>query len=194
MSITVQPHGPTNEFLSKVATWPQFLQPAECEALVRLAEGYQAKDGTIGSRYEGNRDIRKSEVWFLAEDESTRWVFERFAFAIGHVNQGYQFELEGIDRGVQIARYVDRGHYDWHIDVGTAELSRRKLSISVQLSDPSTYDGGDLQFHMPNLDTAKMRGQGALIAFPSYLEHRVAPVTRGVRYSLVAWIAGPPFR
>lgn len=194
MSITVQPHGTTNDFLSKVATWPQFLLPPECDRLIALAEGYAHKDGTIGSRYEGNRDIRKSEVWFLAEDAQTQWVFERFALAIGHLNQGYRFELEGIDRGVQIARYVDRGHYDWHIDVGTAELSRRKLSISVQLSDPASYDGGDLEFHMPNLDRAKMRGQGALIAFPSYLEHRVTAVTRGVRYSLVAWIAGPPFR
>lgn len=61
----------------------------------------------------------------------------------------------------------------------------------MQLSDGDGYDGGDREFHLSGLDAAKMRQQGARIAFRSFHEHRVTPVIRGERFSLVAWIDGP---
>jgi PKHD-type hydroxylase len=64
----------------------------------------------------------------------------------------------------------------------------------VQLSAADVYEGGDLEFHLSGLDRTRMRRQGTLIAFPSFHEHRVTPVTRGQRFSLVAWVDGPPFR
>ncbi|HEY1877424.1 MAG TPA: hypothetical protein VGG66_08130 [Rhizomicrobium sp.] len=71
---------------------------------------------------------------------------------------------------------------------------RRKLSMPVQVSDPSSYDGCDLQFHAANhIDTAP-RMRGAVIAFPSYVLHRVTPITRGIRKSMVVWTTGPKFR
>ena len=91
-------------------------------------------------------------------------------------------------------RFLVCSNYDWHIDLGTGRFSRRKISLSVQLSVASAYEGGELEFHISGLDREKMRQQGALIAFPSFLEHRVTPVTQGVRFSLVAWVDGPPYR
>lgn len=105
----------------------------------------------------------------------------------------YHFDVSSIEP-LQYAEYhsYDNGGYDWHMDIGTGAANCRKLSISVQLSDPSDYDGGDLEFWGTGVAD---RDQGKLIAFPSYLLHRVAPVTRGVRRSLVAWAIGAtPFR
>ena len=73
----------------------------------------------------------------------------------------------------------------------------RKLSMVIQLSDPKDYEGGILEIHAnehypPPPDELKRRG--TIVVFPSFLRHRVIPVTKGVRYSLVAWIEGPHFR
>ena len=86
----------------------------------------------------------------------------------------------------------EKGHYDWHLDYGSA-FSNRKISFSIQLSDPSEYDGGVLEIAgMPsNEETQK---KGTIILFPSYVRHRVTPVTRGTRYCIVGWVHGPHFR
>ena len=70
----------------------------------------------------------------------------------------------------------------------------RKISISVQLDDENDYMGGDLQFYTKQTLTNAPRKKGTVIMFPSYLLHRVTPVVKGVRHSLVTWISGPPFR
>ena len=70
----------------------------------------------------------------------------------------------------------------------------RKISLVVPLSDPRTYKGGNFQFWSGKTLTIKEgRKQGSLLFFPSYLWHRVTPITEGIRYSLVAWICGDPF-
>jgi PKHD-type hydroxylase len=72
--------------------------------------------------------------------------------------------------------------------------SPRKLSLILQLSDATEYEGGELQLKDSSDHTAVERKKGHLIAFPSYLLHRVTPVTKGIRRSLVVWISGPAFR
>jgi PKHD-type hydroxylase len=72
--------------------------------------------------------------------------------------------------------------------------TRRKLSISVQLTDPSHYEGCDLQFHAGNQIETGIRDRGAVIAFPSYVLHRVTPCTKGTRKALVAWTTGQQFK
>ena len=91
-------------------------------------------------------------------------------------------------------RYGSEDHFDWHLDFGPGAISERKLSITVQLSDEDAYEGGDLEF-MVNKEYVKApREQGTVIVFPSFIMHRVTPVTKGTRESIVGWIAGPPFR
>jgi PKHD-type hydroxylase len=72
----------------------------------------------------------------------------------------------------------------------------RKLSLIIQLTDPSEYEGGDFQFDsdIPQPDPAEIKQRGTVIVFPSFLRHRVTPVTSGVRRSLVSWVEGPKFR
>ena len=86
---------------------------------------------------------------------------------------------------------IEGGHYDWHVDHGPLKL-QRKFSISVQLSDASDYEGCDLEFHAGNRRSKPLRAlRGAVIAFPSYVLHRVTPCTKGTRKALVAWTTGP---
>ena len=85
-------------------------------------------------------------------------------------------------------------HYDWHVDNNMlTDLPPRKLSMSVQLSDPDDYDGGGLEISDGQIVEAT-DARGAVIVFPSYRVHRVTPVTEGVRRSLVVWANGPAFR
>ena len=112
-------------------------------------------------------------------------------------NEVWRLDLTGFnmfsDRP-NILRYKaeEKGHYDWHFDYGSA-FSNRKMSFSIQLSDPSEYDGGMLEIvgMPPNEETRK---KGTIIMFPSYVRHRVTPVTRGTRYCIVGWVHGPHFK
>jgi PKHD-type hydroxylase len=82
--------------------------------------------------------------------------------------------------------------YGWHLDYGGG--ISRKLSLAIQLTDPSEYEGGNLQI-MTSGEPQNMRKQRGLIAvFPSYVLHQVTPVTQGSRQSLVAWVSGPAFK
>jgi PKHD-type hydroxylase len=89
-----------------------------------------------------------------------------------------------------------QGHYTWHQDTGVnlTDLAPRKLSMVLQLSDPSEYEGGNLQV-MTEISPQTVKKQRGLVAvFPSYVLHQVTPVTQGTRQSLVAWISGPQFK
>ncbi|HXS81027.1 MAG TPA: 2OG-Fe(II) oxygenase, partial [Gammaproteobacteria bacterium] len=87
----------------------------------------------------------------------------------------------------------DRGFYDWHTDfAGIRPL--RKLSISIQLSRAEDYEGGELELLYGNQPQKLDKTRGTLIAFPSFMLHRVMPVTRGTRWSLVAWVVGARWR
>ena len=82
------------------------------------------------------------------------------------------------------------GFYTWHMDNGD-KTPGRKISLSVQLSSPDSYEGGELEFFYTNKTKQVEKTQGGVIAFPSFIMHRVTPVTKGVRYSMVAWVVGP---
>lgn len=89
----------------------------------------------------------------------------------------------------------NRGHIDWHNDenIETESPRPRKFSMSVQLSDPSDYTGGNFEAYGIDFDKG-IRNQGSVITFPSYESHRITPVTKGIRKSLVAWFHGPRWR
>jgi PKHD-type hydroxylase len=138
---------------------------------------------------------RNSFVTFLFPNETTNWIFARLAGAINEMNQQFfQFDLTGMEQGLQFTRYTAPGeHYDWHIDKGYMTPAR-KLSLSVQLSDPNDYKGGEFEMLFGRKPQKIGRERGLTVFFPSYTLHRVKPVTQGTRYSLVAWISGPPFK
>jgi PKHD-type hydroxylase len=185
-----------NDILTKVAILPDLFDRESCDRAIALAQRFPATEGRVGTRDVKRASIRRSQIWFFDPTRETDFIFAPLRSAVQHVNQGFGLDLTDFGTGCQIACYSSdvEGHYDWHIDLGTGRFSRRKLSLTVQLSAADAYNGGDLEFHLSGLDRTRMRQQGALIAFPSFHEHRVTPVTRGKRFSLVAWVDGPPFR
>jgi PKHD-type hydroxylase len=185
-----------NDLLTKVAVLPDCLDPAACARAVELAQRFPPTDGRVGTSDVKQEEIRRSQIWFFDAGPELDFIFAPLHEAVRRVNEGFCLDLTGFGTGCQIARYSSdvQGHYDWHIDLGTGRFSTRKLSLTLQLSAPESYRGGDLEFHLSGLDRTRMRQQGTLIAFPSFHEHRVTPVTQGERFSLVAWADGPPFR
>lgn len=164
----------------------------ECEKIKEMFTDLH--DGTVGHKEQTNEVIRKSLVQFIDPSEKTSWIFERFyQFAIGCNEARWRFQLSGFYEGIQLTQYDQNGsHYDWHIDSGNAEFSIRKLSLILLLDDPQSYDGGELEF--VGLREKVKKKKGTLLLFPSYMGHKVHPVTGGMRHSAVAWISGEPYK
>jgi PKHD-type hydroxylase len=124
------------------------------------------------------------------------WLYQRLWLAALECNRMFfNVDIAGIEPNIQLTRYdaADQGHYTWHTDFAGL-MPNRKISISVQLSGPSEYEGGDLQLLFSDSPFSLAKDRGALLAFPSFMLHRVKPVTRGTRWSLVAWIVGERWR
>src|SRR5688572_6179456 len=143
-----------------------------------------------------NAQIRRSQVVMLGNERKYDWLYERIWAAAQECNRlFFCVDIRGVEANLQLGRYdsSDRGFYDWHTDfAGIRPL--RKLSISIQLSRAEDYDGGDLELMYGSQPQKLDKARGAFIAFPSFLLHRVTPVTRGTRWSLVAWIVGTRWR
>ncbi len=140
---------------------------------------------------------RKSEIkWLKKEVPDFRWLYEKFITMVTEANKAlWNFDLTEIIDDLQYTAYNhDGGHFDWHMDLGSGKYARRKVSITMQLSDPEDYEGGDFEFMIGNEVVKLPRKKGCVIVFPSYFLHRVTPVTKGTRKSLVLWIYGQPFR
>ena len=168
----------------------------ECETIVALGESMGLQESTLVGQPNDSK-IRESKVAWLFPNQTTRWIFDRLSSAALNLNnQFFKFDLYGMVEGIQFTKYESpSGHYGAHIDKVINDIPR-KLSLTVQLSDLEEYEGGGLNlFYGSNFDpTVLPKEQGKLVAFPSYVLHQVAPVTKGTRYSLVCWVTGKPFR
>lgn len=146
-----------------------------------------------GNQYDD--DLRKSNVMFIDCIPEYDWVYQKLAgLAVQSNNERYWFDLLGFHQELQLTRYTERDFFDWHLDFGAGEISARKLSLTVQLSDPEEYEGGDLQFMMNDKAVNAPRKKGTVVVFPSFIMHRVTPITKGTRQSIVGWVSGPPYR
>ncbi len=176
------------------ATARGFLTDAEMDLLV-AEHASQVAEARLGPG-NSNAAIRRSQVVMLGPEPKYRWLYERVWAAVQQCNREFFcVEIDGIENNIQLGRYDsgDRGFYNWHTDFATIR-PHRKISVSVQLSRPEDYAGGDLELMFGTDPQPIDRTRGAFIAFPSFMLHRVTPVTRGTRWSLVAWILGSRWR
>jgi len=186
---------PTNSF----AIWANAFSPEELGRIEAYGDGLTAETATVLSDVpEGpvHGEIRITRRAWIVPDPESKWIYDRIQRVTRTLNDRvYQFDLSGFSENIQYTVYHgnERGHYDWHVDHGPLRKPR-KLSISVQLSDPSQYEGCDLEFRAGNKIETAPRDRGSVIAFPSYVLHRVTPCTKGVRKALVAWTTGPQFK
>lgn len=182
-------------------TKPKFLKtcwierafsPSECDRVVALFDKENPVIAGVHADAKLNEGIRKSRVTWLRFESDREWLFKALWQHIKTVNdERYGFQLSGLYENLQLTLYPPGGHYKWHEDNMEPAFTTRKLSLSVQLSDPDSYEGGELVI-FPNERPPRTRGTIAF--FPSFVTHKVEPVKTGERYSLVAWVTGDPFR
>lgn len=153
--------------------------------------------------HEGNvsgiidKTYRDSRIHWLPKNAEWEWLYAKIGTYAYRANDAmWHFDISFMNEQIQFTEYDASyaGKYDWHIDVGSGVSSLRKIAIVVQLSDPSEYEGGDLQFYTTKNLTTVPRDKGTVVCFPTYFLHRVTPVTKGKRRSLVLWVSGTPFR
>ena len=163
----------------------------ECENIVDIAK----TKGLIKGTTSGKTDARDSQISWLYPSDGMDWVFRKVTDIILDLNkQFFQFDLFGINEGFQFTNYqAPSGKYGKHIDRGMNMLVR-KLSISIQLTNPKEYEGGELYLYDGEKGIVMDKAQGTLIVFPSYVLHEVMPVTKGERNSLVTWVTGKQFK
>ena len=153
----------------------------------------KVKDGSAIIESDVSNEARRSQAVWLHQ-EQYKWIYDRIWQMALAVNKIYKIDIDSFELA-QIAYYDEKesGHFDWHSDNGPTSM-RRKLSISIPLNDPSEYEGGGLHFNAGGQIMAPAQTQGKVIIFPSWVVHRVTPVTKGRRYSMVIWIHGPRWR
>jgi PKHD-type hydroxylase len=144
---------------------------------------------------------RKSDIGFIHSNDETKWIFDSLLQLASHLNNNYYgYDLSGFDH-FQYTEYNGEGSkYDYHTDmifgdqVRPEQLLPRKLSFSLILSNPDEYTGGDFEIQTSKKSDSVTQPRGRVIAFPSFVLHRVAPLTSGVRKSIVFWALGPKFK
>lgn len=179
--------------------YKEYFTPEICDRILKLGLQLPVQDATMG--VDGSvkvSDYRKSKIRFIQKDDPNfTFLFdEMWKMAIQSNDDWFKFHISRITY-IQLAEYDAsyQGVYKKHNDIfwmnGDPQY-HRKLTAVVQLSDPSTYDGGNLELfgltEYPNAE--EVRTQGTVFFFPSFLEHQANVVTKGTRYSLACWFDG----
>jgi len=197
------------------------LTPRFCDELIEyglskpdslgLTGGINDKEKLSKKELKNLQKTRKSDVVFLDD----HWIYKEIIPFVRAANNeaGWNFQFD-YSESCQFTKYKLNQYYDWHCDSWDQPYNQpgspvhgkvRKLSVTCQLSDGSEYEGGELEFDTKNYNPDKrvrkksvigcnqILPKGSIVVFPSFVWHRVKPVTAGTRYSLVIWNCGNPF-
>lgn len=141
-----------------------------------------------------DKKVRSSEVMWLNHDRNSDWLYQKFSTLVSRVNSDhFMYDIEGFEN-FQYTKYRKEEFYDWHIDCEDFwSTFTRKISCTIVLTDPGKYEGGEfqcvIQGRVDDPVTIKPK-KGDAIFFASWMPHRVLPVTKGIRKSLVCWVMG----
>jgi len=160
--------------------------------------------GTIANSVD-DKTKRNSTVRWIKPTNEFKWIFDKIDNVLNQVNnEWFNFDLVGYSE-IQFTEYSEntKQHYTWHTDMVwgdggstyTPDATLRKLSCSIVLSQQEVnFEGGNFELDNINSPFIPDIDKGDGVFFPSFVWHRVTPVTKGTRYSLVVWIIGPAFR
>ena len=178
-------------------TEPMF-SPEQCQDIINAGHAEKPQTAQVGMNRPGGGVDKKKRTTTISwiPFKKLPQMYKKVEHQLSLVNLNhFGFENVQITEPAQFTEYPKGGFYDWHMDLdvkGQHEPPVRKISMTCLLSDPSTFTGGELEFmeknKIPNLK------QGQAIFFASFLRHRVAPVKKGTRRSLVMWFGGQPFK
>jgi PKHD-type hydroxylase len=199
------------------------LSPRFCDELIKYGMAQQeqlALTGNLSEKKNKGNSLTKEEINDLKKKRDSnvvwlndRWIYNEVQPFIHEANKlaGWNFEWDWSE-SCQFTKYKLNQFYDWHCDSWEAPYDEptnpqthnkiRKLSVTCSLSPPEDYEGGELEFDFRNMDPdkptirkcAEIKPRGSIVVFPSHVWHRVKPVTKGTRYSLVIWNLGNSFR
>ena len=179
-------------------TTEPIFSPKQCQMVIDKGMSLKKEEAKVGmGKLEGGLDIKKritSISWIPFKDMPEMYKDIESTMLKAN-NNHFGFEGMQLTEPAQFTHYLESGFYDWHMDndvMGKHQPPVRKISMTLLLSDPSTFEGGELEF-MQKGKIVKLK-QGQAIFFASWLQHRVKPVTQGERKSLVMWFGGPPFK
>lgn len=182
------------------AYWENFLSDDDINLLLAQPEWLEQAQAHVGTsdNFSVNETVRSSQISWVGVKPQLRTIWEKISITVAEVNRRYfHFNLTGFYEPMQFSTYIaeNQGHYSWHTDSDVCDSKvPRKLSMSILLSDPSEFEGGELQVKATSDEPVTLECiRGRAWFFPSYTLHRVAPVTKGIRRSLVLWVGGPQF-
>lgn len=180
------------------ATLAETFTSNECDVIISLGQK-NLEHAKIASGEVENK-TRSSKVNFLIPSEDTEWIFHRIKEVTDNINDRlFHFDLRYFPN-MQFTSYSIGDHYGWHMDLipnQKHQLFVRKLSLSVILSNPIEHEGGELEINRYDNDGCEISlkpEKGTVVFFPSFMQHRVTKITKGIRRSLVIWVEGDRFR
>jgi PKHD-type hydroxylase len=199
------------------------LTPKFCDELIKYGTDKQEQLALTGgqtNKINEGKSLSKKDLKDLKKKRDSnivwlndQWIYKEIQPFIHEANKlaGWNFDWD-FSESCQFTKYKLNQFYDWHCDSWDGPYNNlkdmnihgkiRKLSVTCSLSDPKDYKGGELEFDFRNMDPGKktirkceeISPRGSIVVFPSHVWHRVKPVTKGTRYSLVIWNLGYPFR
>tara|TARA_R100001510_G_scaffold57461_1_gene65609 strand:- start:3745 stop:4365 length:621 start_codon:yes stop_codon:yes gene_type:complete len=196
--------------------FPEAIPHNFCDQLIQYGEDQLNPNTARTENFQDKKNLNKKDLLELHElrNSSIAWIDESWIWKmvqpfIKEANSlaNWNFQLD-FSEPAQWTKYSRDQHYSWHTDQFTLPYNKprtkshgmiRKLSMTLALEDGDTFDGGDLQFRFLERTRIKQetvnvaRKKGTLVVFPSFVWHRVTPVTKGTRYSLVVWTLGNPY-
>lgn len=178
--------------------WDDAFDATELAAIEKYGDSLTRQKADVSNAHAnyGDLHIRVTNLAWMYRAPEAAWLYQRLEEMVLRLNaEFFRYDLFGLAEGLQYTVYdgSEGSHFDWHKD-HVARGEPRKISLSLQLSEGSAYEGCDLQLQADGDIQNAPRSRGTLIAFPSYALHRVTPIRKGVRKSLVVWAAGPEFR
>jgi len=193
-------------FLPSMHVDTGFFSPGECDAICAICGTLGLGEGGL---FSGN-DIystRKAKTAFINQpDGTTQWIYDKFNNMIGYYNDTlFGFDLTGYDY-FQYAEYDVTGKHNFHMDIAMNSPQQidyrinehfRKMTIVLMLNQQGVdFEGGDFQVNLSEerLPVKVHMNKGHVLLLPSFLLHRVTPITNGIRKTLVTWVNGPKFR
>ena len=182
-----------------VQTTSPIFTPEQCNIISRLGRSLPPQDAEVGGGTGGVLDTktRISHIsWIPFNHPDAKPMYNKLQEVLYMTNKRhFGFENMEINEQAQYTEYPEGGFYNWHMDLdvdGKKEPPVRKISVSLILSADHEFEGGGLEIQKPG--HIKSPKQGHAVFFASFVNHRVIPVTRGIRKSLVMWFGGEPFK
>ena len=172
-----------------VVGWRNAFTPRELDAIEAYGDSLEPVKAEIAGRKDNTDHLRITRVAWMDRVPQIEWLYAKLERAVLEMNSRlYKYDLYGLVENFQYTVYhgSEGGHYGWHCDTGKTG-DPRKISLTLQLSEPSAYEGGDLLLEAGAGPTCAHRARGTLVAFPSYVLHRV---TRSRPASASHWWPG----